>query len=81
MLLVFHCCDYTWAIVRDHWSYSGFLFEENVLWICFHTSKLIIRRHKDSGVCKEAQTNMSGSDEKSAVSARRSYGHGRYIFW
>ena len=38
-----------------------------------------LRRHKDSGVCKEAQTNMSNSDEESVVSAR-SYGHGRDIF-
>ena len=40
-----------------------------------------LRRHKDSGVCKEAQTNMSDSDEESVVSVRRSYGHGRDIFW
>ena len=39
-----------------------------------------LRRHKDSGVCKEAQTNMTDSDEES-VSVRRSYGHGREIFW
>ena len=37
-------------------------------------------RHKDSGVCKEAQTNMSDSDEESVASARRSYAHGRDIF-
>ena len=28
-----------------------------------------LRRHKDSGVCKEAQTNMSDSDEESVASA------------
>ena len=39
-----------------------------------------LRRHKDSGVCKEAQTNMSDSDEESVASARRSYAHGRDIF-
>ena len=39
-----------------------------------------LRRHKDSGVCKEAQTNMSDSDEESVASARRSYTHGRDIF-
>ena len=39
-----------------------------------------LRRHKDSGVCKEAQTNMSDSDEESVVSVRRSYCHGRDIF-
>ena len=39
-----------------------------------------LRRHKDSGVCKEAQTNMSDSDEESVASARRSYAHGREIF-
>ena len=39
-----------------------------------------LRRHKDSGVCKEAQTNMSDSDEDSVASARRSYAHGRDIF-
>ena len=39
-----------------------------------------LRRHKDSGVCKEAQTNMSDSDEESVASARRSNAHGRDIF-
>ena len=39
-----------------------------------------LRRHKDSGVCKEAQTNMSDSDEASVASARRSYAHGIDIF-
>ena len=39
-----------------------------------------LRRHKDSGVCKEAQTNMSDSDEESVASARSSYAHGRDIF-
>ena len=39
-----------------------------------------LRRHNDSGVCKEAQTNMSDSDEESVVSVIRSYGHGRDIF-
>ena len=39
-----------------------------------------LRRHKDSGVCKEAQTNMSDSDEVSVASARRSNAHGRDIF-
>ena len=38
-----------------------------------------LRRHKDSGVCKEAQTNMSDSDEES-VALRRSYAHRRDIF-
>ena len=31
-------------------------------------------------MCKEAQTNMSDSDEESVASARRSYAHGRDIF-
>ena len=39
-----------------------------------------LRRHKDSGVCKEAQTNMSDSDEENVASARRSYAHGKDIF-
>ena len=39
-----------------------------------------LRRQKDNGVCKEAQTNMSDSDEESVASARRSYAHGRDIF-
>ena len=39
-----------------------------------------LRRHKDSGVCKEAQANRSDSDEESVASARRSYAHGREIF-
>ena len=39
-----------------------------------------LRRHKDSGVCKEAQANMSESDEESVASARRSYAHERDIF-
>ena len=39
-----------------------------------------LRRHKDSGVCKEAQANMSESDKESVASARRSYAHGRDIF-
>ena len=39
-----------------------------------------LRRHNDSGVCREAQTNMSDSDEESVASARRSYAHGRDIF-
>ena len=39
-----------------------------------------LRRHKDSGVCKEAQTNMSDSDEESVASTSRSYAHGRDIF-
>ena len=39
-----------------------------------------LRRHKESGICKEAQTNMSDSDEESVMSVRRSYGHGGDIF-
>ena len=39
-----------------------------------------LRRHQYSGVCKEAQTNMSDSDEESVASAGRSYAHGRDIF-
>ena len=39
-----------------------------------------LRRHKDSGVYKEAQTNMSDRDEEGVASARRSYAHGRDIF-
>ena len=39
-----------------------------------------LRRQKDSGVCKEAQANMSDSDEESVASAIRSNAHGRDIF-
>ena len=39
-----------------------------------------LRRHKESGICKEAQTNMSDSDEESVMSVRRPYGHGGDIF-
>ena len=39
-----------------------------------------LRRHKESGICKGAQTNMSDSDEESVMSVRRSYGHGGDIF-
>ena len=39
-----------------------------------------LRRHKDSGVCKEAQTTMSDSDEESVAFGRISNAHGRDIF-
>ena len=38
-------------------------------------------RHKDSGVCKESQTNMLDNDQESVMPLRRSYGHDRDIFY
>ena len=66
------------SIIISYSTTDGSISVSSVLSIVSRSDSL--RKHKDSGVCKEAQTSMSDSDEESVASAKSSYAHGRDIF-